>query len=668
MASAPAAPVLGTDETYTTDADFDQGESSDVNHDAPNNDQLQLDEVDTFFPYVNVAASARGTAIRIDVETGATVGEWWTAPDGRSRNPSRTTVDTLGNVWVANRDESSGGKGSVARIGVVTSGTRANADGSFNPSGDYLKPPFAYNTCADRNGDTLIKTSRGLGDIRPWTNAGSADDNGGVSTADDECIINYTRVTGTNTRTVAVDPDTNDVWVGGTGDLDHEKLDGTSGNPVPGTQFNLGCGGYGGLIDGSGVLWSARSGSGLLRYDTSASAGACLGFARGDYGLGLDPVTQEVWHTFLAGNRVAKLAPDGTLLGIFPHGEGNAQGVAVDKFGNVWVAHALFGSTTVGHLRTDGTFVGNVTLPGGNGPTGVAIDANDNVWVANINSNNAMRIDPTAGPVGGGGFPVGAVDLTVDLGPGAGPYNYSDMTGAVLGTVTAPVGTWSVVQDSGYAGSPWGTVTWNTEPEGETPPGTSITAEARAADAEGDLAAQVFVPVDNGVPFSITGRFIEVRMTLKANGDGDSPVLSDVRIEVANRPPNCSAAAVDVRRLWPPNHKMHKITVSGVTDPDPGDTVTLAVVGVTQDEPVNGLGDGDTSPDAQLTSPPSKSVSVRAERAGGRDGRVYRLEVTATDSFGAMCNAVLTVGVPHDQGKGSVPLDSAPPSYNSLTP
>jgi streptogramin lyase len=79
---------------------------------------------------------------------------------------------------------------------------------------------------------------------------------------------------------------------------------------------------------------------------------------------------------------------------------------------------------------TDGTYVGNVTLPGGNGPTGVAVDANGKVWVANINTNNAMHIDPSAGPAGGGGFPVGAVDLTVDLGAGSGPYNYSDMTGA----------------------------------------------------------------------------------------------------------------------------------------------------------------------------------------------------------------------------------------------
>ncbi len=39
---AAAVPVPGLDVLYTEDADFDQGALQDVNHDAPNNDQLQL--------------------------------------------------------------------------------------------------------------------------------------------------------------------------------------------------------------------------------------------------------------------------------------------------------------------------------------------------------------------------------------------------------------------------------------------------------------------------------------------------------------------------------------------------------------------------------------------------------------------------------------------------
>ncbi|SDD89136.1 NHL repeat-containing protein [Actinokineospora iranica] len=543
---AAAAPVPGVDVLYTLDGDFDQGVLQDVNHDAPNSDQLQLDRTSTFFPFVNVAASARGTMVRIDVDTGAIVGEWLSAPDGRGRNPSRTTVDKLGNTWLSNRNEGAGGKGSVTRVGVIVGGTRVNASGAPDAAGDYLVGPFAYNTCQDRDQDGRYATSRGLGDIRPWTNAGGADDNGGVTTAADECLINYTRVTGANTRTVAVDG-ANNLWTGGM-DLDHEKVDGGTGAPVPGTQVNFGCGGYGGLIDQAGTLWSARN-FGLLRYEPGTGANACLDGTHGDYGLGLDPITGEIWHTNVGGNRVAKLAPDGTLIDAYPHGNSAAQGVAVDRDGNVWVAHSLIGpATTVGRLRTDGTYVGNVTLSGGSGPTGVAVDSNGKVWVTNINSNNAMRIDPDAGPVGGGGFPVGAVDLTVDLGAGAGPYNYSDMTGSVLGEITAPVGTWSVVQDGGAAGHAWGTVTWNTEPQGSVPAGTSITVEARTSDSEAGLANEAFAEVANGVQFAKIGRYIEVRATLRANAAGDSPVLSDLRIKSYQRLGSfsCQATALNV--------------------------------------------------------------------------------------------------------------------------
>ncbi|HET9655323.1 MAG TPA: hypothetical protein VFP72_08210 [Kineosporiaceae bacterium] len=529
MAGAMGAAVPGTSVTYTSSADFDRGTLQDVNHDTA--DELQLNRTQTFFPYVNIAASARGTMVRIDVNTGTILGEWWSAPNGRGKDPSRTTVDKFGNTWLSNREEADGGKGSVTRIGVIEGGTRVNADGTANANGDYLAPPFAYNTCADRNHDGLIATSRGLGDIRPWTNEGGADNNGGVSTAADECVITYTRVVGTNTRTVAVDAN-NDLWTGGS-NMSHEKVSGVDGAPVAGTQINFGCGGYGGLIDKAGTLWSARFGNNLLRYEPGTNSGRCLGTDHGDYGLGMDPNTGEIWHTSLNNGHVYKLAPDGTVLGVYSHGFPNAQGVAVDAKGNVWVAHQLNVGTTVGHLRTDGTFVGNVDLPGGVGPTGVAVDHNGKVWVANYDTNNAMRIDPDAGVAGGGGFKVGAVDLTVDLGAGAYPYNYSDMTGSVLGKITAPQGTWSVVQDSGTTGSAWTTVTWNTEAQGSVPAGTSIVVEARTADSEAGLPAAAFTPVANGAAPTGTGRFIEVRATLKAAPNGDSPVLSDLRVDSA---------------------------------------------------------------------------------------------------------------------------------------
>jgi hypothetical protein len=133
----------------------------------------------------------------------------------------------------------------------------------------------------------------------------------------------------------------------------------------------------------------------------------------------------------------------------------------------------------------------------------------------------------------------------------------------------------------------------------------------------------------------------------------------------ANRPPDCSKVTLDKALLWPANDSFVPVTASGATDPE-GGAVTTRVDGMTQDEPTAGLYKGDTGPDGQLSSPPSATALVRAERSDVGNGRVYHLHITATDSAGLTCTADRTVGVPHDQGSGATPIDSAPPSYNSL--
>jgi hypothetical protein len=132
-----------------------------------------------------------------------------------------------------------------------------------------------------------------------------------------------------------------------------------------------------------------------------------------------------------------------------------------------------------------------------------------------------------------------------------------------------------------------------------------------------------------------------------------------------NHPPNCPGTAKPVS-LWPPNHKFRLISLDGINDPD-GDRLQIIVTGVTQDEPVNGLGDGDTTPDAKIGPAPTQ-VYLRSERSGLLDGRVYRINYTASDSKGASCTGIATVGVPHDQGKGKTPIDSDPPGYDSFGP
>jgi hypothetical protein len=149
------------------------------------------------------------------------------------------------------------------------------------------------------------------------------------------------------------------------------------------------------------------------------------------------------------------------------------------------------------------------------------------------------------------------------------------------------------------------------------------------------------------------------------NGTAAPEFAQQVSITVPqpNQPPVCSTVTAGPN-LWPPNHKLVPITLTGASDPD-GDPITLTITGVTQDEPLNGLGDGDTSPDAVLTG---GALQLRAERSGTGDGRVYRIAFTVADDEGASCTGVATVGVPHDQGKKKPPPVDSGLVVNSLAP
>jgi hypothetical protein len=131
-----------------------------------------------------------------------------------------------------------------------------------------------------------------------------------------------------------------------------------------------------------------------------------------------------------------------------------------------------------------------------------------------------------------------------------------------------------------------------------------------------------------------------------------------------NEPPDCSAGEASVGSLWPPNHELVDVNILGVTDPD-GDPVTVTIDSIFQDEPVNGLGDGDTSPDGDGVG--TDTASVRAERAGTGNGRVYSIGYSAADDNGGQCTGVATVQVGLSQGANSAAVDDGP-SYDSTVP
>lgn len=108
---------------------------------------------------------------------------------------------------------------------------------------------------------------------------------------------------------------------------------------------------------------------------------------------------------------------------------------------------------------------------------------------------------------------------------------------------------------------------------------------------------------------------------------------------------------------------MISVTIAGVTDPDDA-SVAIAVQSVTQDEPVNGLGDGDTSPDAVIQG---GQALLRAERSGKGNGRVYEVRFAADDGQGGVCTGSVKVGVPLSMKAGMSAVDDGQ-LYDSTQP
>ena len=99
---------------------------------------------------------------------------------------------------------------------------------------------------------------------------------------------------------------------------------------------------------------------------------------------------------------------------------------------------------------------------------------------------------------------------------------------------------------------------------------------------------------------SNNNNYIVLESDTNDNFDGIKPSTLDnlviASLEVPNQPPDCTNVVPSISELWPPNHNFHPVNIVGITDPE-GDTVTITIDGVFQDEPVNSTADGNTAPD-----------------------------------------------------------------------
>lgn len=135
--------------------------------------------------------------------------------------------------------------------------------------------------------------------------------------------------------------------------------------------------------------------------------------------------------------------------------------------------------------------------------------------------------------------------------------------------------------------------------------------------------------------------------TFVATGSTGKKDTCSFRVTVKDKePPHIAQVCANPDKLWPPNHKMKEVTIGYHTWDNCG--AVTSSLSVSSNEPVNGTGDGDTSPDWVILD--NHHVQLRAERSGRGNGRIYTITITSTDASGNTSTEKTKVVVPHNNG------------------
>jgi hypothetical protein len=526
--------ALAASQTYTFDSDFALGSLTGVNYTIVPN-QLQLNVTGSSFPVLWIANAGEDTLSKIDSkQIGASPGReiaryrtWFNAgahahDAWNGAAPSRTAVDKDGNAYVADRGFQSAGYPGWAYVFKILNDTYIDR----NASG-------TVDTSTDTNADGSIQ----VGEMKALvdSNANSIIDPAEIQ---DERIAWAVRVpdgvyTGTGTtpiaprqnalaRALCIGTDGN-LWVGMYNSNEYWKISAVDGHtiagPVPAASHNYGC-----LIDQNGTLWGANWADGTLtRIDNTASNTGPYPYTpilmpNAVYGLALRRDAANVTHVIMGGSGNSYVEYNaGTNAWSKPAAINySTYAVGTDNEGNILVSKQTGG--VVKFNPSGGVIWDKGSQVGSSDSRGVIADADNNIWQVHRGTNNIAKYRGTDGAFLGV-FPVGYE-----------PYTYSDASGTAQLSITTKTGNWSVVKDGGAAGTKWAKMSWNAN----TPTGASVTGEARSADTMGGLSSAIFQPMTSGGAMGLTGRYVELKVTLNANPQNLSPVVYDVTVATAS--------------------------------------------------------------------------------------------------------------------------------------
>ncbi len=522
---------------------------------------LTLSSTQVNTAYIWVANSGQGTISKVNISSTSAEGEPPTfVEEARyATGPQALYSDSNLYGWLSGEDPS---RTTVNRAGDVYIGNRAG--------GSITKVSVRGNNCKDNNDDSVITTSTGPNDILPW---GDDELHGG-----DDCImwrseLSGAEVNGTTLGTVrriramaAQDVAGLDfqnisyVWIG---DTDYKangtnngaiwKMDGETGETLFMTRVHN-CRPYGFAIDGNKNLWiSCRSSRRLARVDTTRCIDAsCLdeptcegmgmqngidcdtaikqviqvqnetgGNSRYTYGITVD-VDQRVW-----------LGSDGFVYRYNPKeadsskrwnavNTGTTRGITADLRGFIYAARE--GNPI---MQIDSNTLTTTTLDNtnGNASWGMAVDSAGKVWSIGKFRDHPIVFTPSNTQ--------GVMEQEAVLADSlnfASPYTYSDMTGTQLRFATNPDGYVRTI----FEGCATGTTQWvNMAWDATIPQGTRIVIFARAAESEVALDDESWTNIaeiiDQTSPMAIQSIMEPVTQNGSAYVEVEMRLISDVQ-------------------------------------------------------------------------------------------------------------------------------------------
>ncbi len=324
-------------------------------------------------------------------------------------------------------------------------------------------------------------------------------------------------------RGVAIDAEGN-VWAGAYNGRRVYRVSGTvvdTTTSPPTCQlmasYDVGQNVYGLAVDPDGYVWTSSTPAVRIRI----SDGMITTFTNpSHYGIAPDGAGRT-WYGSWSGGGAMHSVDRATLAVTNTTVPDPVTGITVHPDGSVW--GTAYGANRIhawdpalGRLRC------STAIPAGTGtnPHGIAVDRAGRIWAPNryggyVNVYDSTTCAPLASYVVAAGEEL---------------YSYSDMTGHLLRTFTAPEGHWYQVFDSGYADAYWNAASW----VADVPADSSVEVTVRASDSPTDFSGSTVCGPFTSSPADLTGcalgrhRYLQLDVVLRSTRSGARPIVYSV--------------------------------------------------------------------------------------------------------------------------------------------